>query len=256
MSCCVEHEVGGVAMPLPSQIVVEDYIERKIRTKFSNFSRATSLVAQMDSSSTTQVIALSSGSKARSDLSISLWNLACEYERRYKSNYPDLFHEMKNTPVSPDKIENTLRRLSQMLFQLPLKPLITSNSSSSEGVITEEVNYNTYRNYSYDDSHISWGHIIALLVFAGALATHAVELDCYDQVEMIIAWVSNFYDTQLSTWFSKNGGWSTLIKWSRAANGNMNAYDDYDAHVSVRSVMSVGVLAACVGFGALIMARK
>jgi len=261
MYCCVEPEAG--AMVPTSHFVVEDYILYKIRGKFSQFARTP--IVQLDSSSKKiiQALPLSSETRRPTDLNISLRNLALEYERRYESNFPDLLKEMKTTIVSPDNVANTLRRLSHMLFRLPLKPIVQQASDNSE-VITEQANYNVYgndgRSIAYDDNHIKWGHIIALLVFAGVLAVHAVEMDCLEEVDIIINWVSTFFDTQLSGWLNKNGGWNTLIQWNAAArNGNvMNAYDDYDSadNISIKSVMSVGVLAACVGFGAMIMARK
>ena len=60
---------------------------------------------------------------------------------------------------------------------------------------------------STDDSHIKWGHIIALLVFGGILSVRAVICDSFEAVDIIISWVTKFFETELSSWFVIQGGW-------------------------------------------------
>lgn len=244
-----------------SEYIVEDYILYKIHTKFSNFSRVTPIVQLDSTNKPVQEIPISANRRPATATNLSIRKIAAEYERRYESNFPEFINEIKTTVVSPDNVANTLKRLAQMLFRLPLKPVVQSVGASE--VITEQANYNSYANndgmLSYEDDHIKWGHIIGFMVFAGLLAVHAAELNNPEEVETIMDWVTDFYDTQLSGWLKKNGGWNALSRWNVHANGNvMNGYNDYDAaeNVSIRSVMSVGVLAACVGFGAMIMSRK
>ena len=58
-----------------------------------------------------------------------------------------------------------------------------------------------------DESHIKWGHVIALLVFAGILSVRAVECGSDEIVDHIVLWVTKFFDTELRHWFSAKGGW-------------------------------------------------
>ena len=77
--------------------------------------------------------------------------------------------------------------------------------------VDEDNNYKILKDVAYNDSHIKWGHVIALLVFAGILAVRAVECDSVETVDDIVAWVTNFFDTELSCWLGKHGGWVSRI---------------------------------------------
>jgi len=256
MYCCVEPDAN--AMVPTSQFVVEDYILYRIRRNNPNYSKASSV--QLNSSNKPIEKIQLSENRRPTELNLTVRKLSTEYERRYGSNFTNLLEEMKTTVVSSDNMATTLKRVANMLFQLPLKPLTNINDE----VVTEQANYNLYIApngvLSYDDHHINWGHVIAFLVFAGLLATRAAEDDSREEVDVIIDWVAQLYDNQLAGWLAKNGSWNALVEWGGAGeNGNsLRAYDDYDSpdNVSIRSVMSVGVLAACVGFGAMVMARK
>ena len=73
--------------------------------------------------------------------------------------------------------------------------------------IHDKGNIPTIKTDVVDDSHIKWGHIIALLVFAGIVAIRSVECQSPETVDCIISWVTNFFDNELSCWLTKQGGW-------------------------------------------------
>lgn len=235
---------------MTSHIAIEDFILFKVRGKFSNFVLAPNnpIVHLESSNNTVQEIRTETRRRPPTADLRALRRLGAEYERRYENSFPDLMQKIKTTKVAPENVDQTLNKLSQMLFQLPLKPAVPDNE-----VITEDV-----ASLSYEDDHIQWGHIVGFMVISSCLAIRAVEDGNPQEVAMIIKYVSNLFDTVLSGWFDKNGGWDALLQYSRQ-NMNVNHnYEDLDdaENVSVRSFMSVGVLAACVGFGAMIMARK
>ena len=81
------------------------------------------------------------------------------------------------------------------MFELPLKPVGSKNRSGSSAET------------GLDDSHINWGQVITLLIFASNFAVKAVECNALDKVDEIITWLTHFIDTDLSFWLAKQGGW-------------------------------------------------
>lgn len=96
-------------------------------------------------------------------------------------------------------VDHIFSRITKDLFQLPLKPLKIHDK--------ENGNIPTITNDALDDSHIKWGHLIALLVFAGLVAVRSVECQSTGIVDEIVSWVTNFFDTELSHWLAKQEGW-------------------------------------------------
>jgi len=256
MYCCIEPEESRmVSPPASSRTLVEDYILHKVKSKFTNFTRTSPVIAQLNPSHNgvrSHVIEASDDSRS-SNLKISIRTITYEYERRYERNFPDVLEQLRATFVTPDNIAKILQRLSRSLFRLQLnKSRQNINSNHSDQLNN---NNNPMLNIGYA-SDFNWGHVIGLLFFSGVLAEHAVERDCPELVEQIISWVSVFFDTELAGWMEKNGGWETIVTWSNASNGSLIPNYVPSKNGSVRSIMSVSVLAACVGFGALIMSRK
>ena len=135
-------------------------------------------------------------------------------------NYPDALAELRATSATPENMVQTLQLISKSLFV----------------------------------ANFNWGHVVAVLFLSGELAVHAVESSDRpaEAVEQIIWWLSVFFDSPtFACWIANNGGWETLVKWKNASTGNLIA--DW---VTVSAAMSVGVLAACLGFGALLLSRK
>ena len=75
--------------------------------------------------------------------------------------------------------------------------------------------------------------------------------DQSEEVALIIKWISDFIETHLSNWIRQNGGWDKMLEW-----GDRNGHLIKANTVSTRSAMSIGVLAACVGLGAMFISRK
>jgi len=245
MNCC--YQPSATAVISPSYFVVEDYILYKVQNNNNSSLSLTRMdsVVETDSSNNKTMVKIVQGTMDPSELNHSIRIVADEYQRRYENNFPDFFEEIKNVNPTCENLESALKRLTQMLFKMPLKPV----ANSVNNVIT---NQNRYRN-GYDYSHIKWGHVIGLLVIAGVMAEHAAEIKGVqsEEVVLIIKWISDFIETHLSNWIRQNGGWDKMLEWG-----------DRDGHlikantVSTRSAMSIGVLAACVGLGAMFISRK
>ena len=89
----------------------------------------------------------------------------------------------RTSRVVDNKVTSDLSKIAQQLFDLPLKP----------------------------NSDISWGRVMALLVFGSMIAVRAVECDALKTVDTIISWITNFYDTELSSWLISKGGWVSVL---------------------------------------------
>jgi len=243
MNCC--YQPSATAVISPTYFVVEDYILYKVHNNNNSCLTRMDSVVETDSANNKTTVNIVHSTIDPSELNHCIRIVAEEYQRRYENNFPDFFEEIKNINPTCEHIESTLKRLTQMIFKLPLKPM----ANSVNAVIT---NQNRYRN-GYDYSHIKWGHIIGLLVIAGVLAQHTAEMkgDQSEEVALIIKWISDFIETHLSNWIRQNGGWNKMLEW-----GDRNGHLIKANTVSTRSAMSIGVLAACVGLGAMFISRK
>ncbi|XP_002127107.2 apoptosis regulator Bcl-2 [Ciona intestinalis] len=162
--------------------------------------------------------------------------------------------------MSTDDVDKTFSRICKDLFQLPLKRNYPDNAMKSQATSNSKI-FIQSDIMEVEDNHVKWGHVIALLVFAAIVAVRAVELKKHEQVDAIVSWVSKFIDTELTGWLNKQGGWENVIEWSEAGETRLQlqkdtSFDPNNFSSSFRSAISVGVVAACVGLGALIMTRK
>ena len=85
------------------------------------------------------------------------------------------------------------------MFNLPLQPVESKNNSNFPDETT------------LDDSHINWGQIIMLIVFASNFAVKAVECNELQKVDDIIIWLTHFFESDLSFWLAKQGGWVSVF---------------------------------------------
>ena len=93
--------------------------------------------------------------------------------------------------ISPElDVIQQLSTIATKLFELPLSTVKNGNGKSD-----------------LDDSHINWGRVITLLIFASEFAVKAAECDTPEKIDDIITWLTNFIDTDLSFWLAKQGGW-------------------------------------------------
>jgi len=216
-------------MSLSSRIIVEDYILYRI----SDQLKISPILKSLNEDTNNQ------------ELKLSVRSLVAEYERRYKSNFPDIYNNIQN--ITTQDLPATLHKIALALFRL-------TPVSSKNQIIDSSINH---KNLIYDDSQVCWGHVLGFLMLCGSLAVHALEKKAPEQVEVIIGWVSNFFDNQLRDWIDRNGGWKKMIQYS-AGNRSLLTYGGYDYpdRASMQSFMSFGLLAACVGVGAMILGRK
>ena len=63
----------------------------------------------------------------------------------------------------------------------------------------------------YSDG-ITWGRVVAVFAFGGALAVHCVEKEMPDIVDSIVDWVATYVDSDLEPWITENGGWSYFVE--------------------------------------------
>jgi hypothetical protein len=61
------------------------------------------------------------------------------------------------------------------------------------------------------DGNISWGRIVALLAFSGAVAAECVEKEMPYVVSQIISWTSAFIDQRLASWIQEHNGWVSWL---------------------------------------------
>ena len=116
----------------------------------------------------------------------------------------------RNANISSDGIDHIFSKISKDLFQLSLKQSKTPETPDQENgnVI---YSHSSINGASGDDSHIKWGHVIAFLVLAGIFSVRAVICNSVEAVDIIIAWVTKFFETELSQWLSARGGWVSLV---------------------------------------------
>jgi len=120
----------------------------------------------------------------------------------------------RNANISSHEINHIFSKISKDLFQLPLKQTRTPDSPDrANGNVTVINTYprSSLQGASGDESHVKWGHVIALLVFAGILSIRAVTCNSVETVDIIISWVTKFFETELSQWFAIQGGWVSFI---------------------------------------------
>nr|CAB3263687.1 apoptosis regulator Bcl-2-like [Phallusia mammillata] len=208
--------------------IVERYIFNKVKSLLNNtpqqFESHLSIIYQSDNNP--------------SPVHLAVQRAAENYEIRYKEAFPDLMDQMRTTNTTTEDIEGLFTKISTELFQLHKKESDTTN-------VNGEL--------------IKWGHVMALFVFAGVLATRAVELNSLHQVDSIISWVTDFLDQDLSSWLKRQGGWENFIEWAeKLDNSNQEDIQNLPPNFGqgMRSLMGVGVLAACVGLGAVFLIHK
>ena len=108
-----------------------------------------------------------------------------------------------NATSAPGMVTSDLKVLSRMALNCPLKPM----------TIDGEV-------VAYEDDHIEWGHIFGFLILAGELAVKSVQAtDRLDQVDTIVDFVSDLYDSELSQWIDLHGGWEKMVEWKKKGYG-------------------------------------
>jgi len=222
-----------------TRYVVEDYILHKIRLKYSDrIDRMVPLATMIHSTygnnedGSTNTISIPQPTP--SELNIAVRKIAEEYERRYRENFPDLLEQIEKSNVSTRDVDHVLSTISKDLFHLPVK------------------------NHGYA---IKWGHLIGLLVVGGYLAVRAVELNYLEEVDEIVRWICVFCDTELKNWLDDQGGWDSLVEWTRATNTSFmydsgRNFDTSSLSSGLRSVMSMGVLVACVGFAGIMITKN
>lgn len=239
--------------------IVENYILYKIHSRLSPETYFPNEAENSERENTLQRVARIRKPHNLSAIDFEVRNLAAEYETKYKDAFPAMLEELRNADISSGEINHIFSKISKDLFQLPLKQTTPDRENGNLTVIDSYTN-SSVNGASGDDSHVKWGHVIALLVLAGILSVRAVECNSVETVDIIIAWVTKFFETELSQWLSRQGGWEKFLQWSTGGAAIANdARDDFDPNnftTGIRSVMRVGVLAACVGLGALMMVKK
>uniref|UniRef100_H2ZK76 Bcl-2 Bcl-2 homology region 1-3 domain-containing protein n=1 Tax=Ciona savignyi TaxID=51511 RepID=H2ZK76_CIOSA len=240
--------------------VVEDYILYRINDAITNetFDSFSSRCSGVDQAWRGFPLPQSNPAK----LYLAMRKIGADYERRYKETFPDLLDEIKSVNMSTDDVDRTFSRICKDLFRLPLKKAFQDTLNTRPAGPDQATNkvYIQSDILNVDDGHIKWGHVIALLVFAAIVAVRAVELRKPEQVDAIVSWVTKFIDAELSSWLNKQGGWDNLLEWSEGEHHLQRqtdiSFNPKDFATSFRSAISVGVVAACVGLGALMLTRK
>lgn len=131
MNCC--YQPSATAVISPTYFVVEDYILYKVNNNNSCLTRMDSVV-ETDSANNKTTVNIVHSTIDPSELNHCIRIVAEEYQRRYENNFPDFFEEIKNINPTCEHIESTLKRLTQMIFKLPLKPM----ANSVNAVITNQ----------------------------------------------------------------------------------------------------------------------
>lgn len=211
-------------MPNQTRLVIEDYIFHKIITSCSSDLPGISKLQ------------LAKCQENPSAINKAVRTMVDQYAYEHDKYFSKIF---ENTIVTANMdVNKQLSAVATRMFDLPLKPLENKNPShSSPGT-------------GLDDSHITWGQVITLLIFASNFAVKAVECDALEKVYEIISWLTHFIDTDLSFWLAKQGGWNDFYHWSEITIGqrDTNKKDSCGSTASgLQKAMSVGVVAACAG---------
>lgn len=259
--------------------VVEDYVLYKIHQYLMSTKTSTSHVHQLTNGNVQ-----SNGSSANylqqpdkvfpppqeppSKVNAAVRSIATDYNERFKATFTDLLDSVRASHITTNDIDVVLGKVSQNLFRMdgtgrrstkssPVnsrKTKVPSPNNLVEVDSAQELNGIEY----FDDSHIKWGHVIALLVFAGTLAVRSIEVNKSEQVDKIVDWVSNFFDTTLRYWLKRQGGWSNIVEWQASGSSSYPGawLDSLQIKDSVSMAVKVTVIAAVVGLGAMVMTRK
>lgn len=236
--------------------VVEDYILYKIHSSHLGGQDRLAMFPSVE--------------EAPSNINTAVRKTASEFENRYKEAFPDLLEGIRSNHIATCDIDRVFSRITKDLFMLPdngnSQALGTSSPSGTrktkDGVQTTAGAAEATSHLKVDDTgsdvHVKWGHVISLLVFAGLLAVRCVETNVPERVDSIVDWVSYFLDTKLERWLERNGGWSGFAEWhSRKPKGSADGWLGQIGNTEgVRTAVKVGVMAAFVGLGAMMMSRR
>ena len=126
----------------------------------------------------------------------------CGLKLHFLVSYRYVFKTLVFFRVTSDlDVEQQLSGVAKRLFDLPLRHI---GNKSKNGTLSSVKT-------DFDDSHINWGLIITLLIFASSFAVKVVEKDCPEKVDDVILWLTKFIDTELSFWLAKQGGWVSYL---------------------------------------------
>ncbi|XP_061186043.1 bcl-2-like protein 1 isoform X2 [Saccostrea echinata] len=87
---------------------------------------------------------------------------------------------------------------------------------------------------------INWGRIVALFAFSGSLSTRCVEKGMASLVELIVEWMTQFIEQDLSQWIDQHGGWQGFVDFYSKRDRSTN---DDTPWVKYGVIGAVGVLA-------------
>ena len=121
------------------------------------------------------------------ELSDAIRILADEFEELYCERFPALVAKIHGLRIETQDVADVLKKITRHLFG------------------------------SIDNRVVKWGHVIALLVFAGILSVRCIELDKSERVDEIVNWIVEFLVTELGDWFHRHGGWCGYLVWFRAS---------------------------------------
>ncbi|XP_002740789.2 bcl-2-like protein 2 [Saccoglossus kowalevskii] len=67
---------------------------------------------------------------------------------------------------------------------------------------------------------ITWGRVVAMYAFGGALAVQCVDREMAQYVDRVVDWITQYTDNNLSQWISENGGWNGLVHFYEGTRDN------------------------------------
>ncbi|WAQ94943.1 B2CL2-like protein [Mya arenaria] len=114
----------------------------------------------------------------------------------------------KNT--HENKVTSTMRALCREFEQNYEKKFddicrtcasVDTNSDNYMNILSELV-----------DGEPTWGRVVAIFAFAGALAVYRLEQGHEKDVDMIREWTCSFMHKHVDDWIAKEGGWKGLVK--------------------------------------------
>lgn len=65
---------------------------------------------------------------------------------------------------------------------------------------------------------ITWGRVVALFAFGGALSEHCVRKGTPQLVTYVADWVALYTEAHLASWIASNGGWVIFFSFFSAKN--------------------------------------
>ncbi|XP_077977993.1 bcl-2-like protein 2 [Glandiceps talaboti] len=70
---------------------------------------------------------------------------------------------------------------------------------------------------------VTWGRIVALYAFGGALAVQCVEREMAQYVDRVVDWVTQYTDNNLAQWITENGNWNGLVQFYEGSQDAQSA---------------------------------